>query len=238
VARLVSITSWLLAGAGLSAGAYWGFLMTSESSVPALLLSSALALLTLVLVAITMNGASLAWWRGWSGGVWREAIARIPAFVIALVVAGAIYWIVDRGTTWVSNHSGEISAWFIAQFGWADAAPVFNTVTWGGRWLQWVVAPLAGVSLIGSMLSGERTTARWRWISRALSPIRLVLATAWVAVFIAVPWTYLLPWRPKGLPPTSTEVAFVTTKLGVVALLAAIGVALLIRQGVPRRNSF
>lgn len=233
MSRLMGVTVWLLIGATLAGGAYWGFLNTPESSVPALLLSAFLALVTLVLVAITVNGASLLWSRGWAAGVVGPAIGKVPAFLVAAIVTGGLYWLVGRGTAWVEQNSGEINAWFIAQFGWADASAVFRTATWGGRWLQWVIAPLLGLSLLGSMVSGEWSSTRGRWLRRSLSPLRIVMATVWVGVFIVLPWIYLVPWRPKGLPPTSTELAFVIAKLGTVAVLAAIGVALVTKAAMP-----
>lgn len=231
--RLLAISGWLLTGAALSSGVYWGFLVTPESSVPALIVSAGLSLVTLILIAITINAASLAWSLGWSGVVVRRAIGRIPAFVAGAIVAGAIWWLTGLVTTRVAVHSGEISAWFIARAGWADATPFFKAVTWAGRWLQWVVGPLLGLSLVGSLLIGEWRSARWRWIGRGLSPFRLTLATLWFGAFIFAPWVYLVPWRPRGLPPTSLEVVFVAAKLGVVALLAAVGAALVVRESVP-----
>jgi hypothetical protein len=232
VARLFSITLWLLLGAAVAGAVYWGFLNTPESTVPALLLSAALAIATLALVAISVNGASLAWSLGWSGSIIRRSISGVPAFIAAALVAGAVWWITGRALAWVATSSGQISAWFIAQFGWADPSSFFNTISWGGRWLQWVVGPLLALSLLGSMLIGEWTSARWRWLARGFSPFRLTLATMWVTIFVAVPWIYLLPWRPRTLPPTTLEVVFVAAKLGVVALLIGIGVALLVRESI------
>ena len=231
--RLVGITLWLLIGLAAAAGIYWGFLNTPESTVPALLLSATLAVATLVLVAISVNGASLAWSSGWSGPVIRRSLFGVPAFVIAAIVAGVIWWATGRAVTWVETYSGQISAWFIARIGWADASPLFKTIAWGGRWLQWVVGPLLGLSLLGSILAGEWASARWRWIGRGFSPFRLTFATVWVAIFVAVPLIYLVPWRPRALPATSVEVVFVVAKLGLVTLLVATGVALLVRESIP-----
>ncbi len=232
--RLLGITLWLLVGLAVAGGVYWGFLNTPESTVLALLLSAVLAIATLVVVAISVNGASLAWSLGWSGNVIRRSISGIPAFIVAALLAGVVWSLTGRALTWVATYSGQISAWFIAQFGWADASSFFNTITWGGRWLQWVVGPLIALSLLGSMLIGEWTSARWRWLARGFSPFRLTLATVWVAIFVALPWIYVLPWRPRVLPPTFVEIAFVAAKLGLVAILIAIGVALLVRESVPQ----
>jgi hypothetical protein len=233
MARLLGITLWLLVGSAVAGGVYWGFLNTPESTVLALLLSAALAVAALVVVAISVNGASLAWSLGWSGNIISRSISGVPAFIAAALLAGGIWWLTARGLAWVSTSSGQISAWFIARFGWADASSFFNTITWAGRWLQWVVGPLLALSLLGSMLIGEWTSARWRWLARGFSPFRLTLATLWVAIFLAVPWMYVVPWRPRSLPPTTMEVVFVAAKLGLVAILIAIGVALLVRESTP-----
>jgi hypothetical protein len=233
MARLFGVALWLLAGLTAAGGIYWGFLNTPESTAMALSLSALLALAAVVAAAISVNGASLAWSQGWSGDVVRRAIAGVPAFVAAVLLGGVIWWLTARGLAWISTNSGRISAWFIASFGWADPSAFFDSVAWAGRWLQWVVGPLIALSLLGSMLVGEWKADRWRWLGRAVSPFRLTLATLWVALFVALPWMYVVPWRPSGLPATSIEVAFVAAKLAVVAVLMAIGVALVVRESVP-----
>ena len=52
------------------------------------------------------------------------------------------------------------------------------------------------------------------------------MATLWFGGLIALPWMYLVPWRPQSLPPTSIEFAFIVAKLSVSAILFAIGAAL------------
>ena len=55
--RLALATLWILAGAALTAGAYWAFLITPESTVWALSASAVLALIALALVGLTAGGA-------------------------------------------------------------------------------------------------------------------------------------------------------------------------------------
>jgi hypothetical protein len=233
MARLLGIVLWLLTGLAAASGIYCGFLNTPESTVPALLLSAVLAIATLAMAGISINGASLAWSDGWSGTVIRRALLGVPAFAVAVIIAGAVWWVTGRALSWVDTYSGQISAWFIARIGWSDASLLFKIIAWAGWWLQAVVGPLLALSLLGSMLAGEWASARWRWVGRGFSPFRLIFATTWVAIFVAVPWMYLVPWRPKGLPATSTELMFVAAKLGAVAILIAIGVALLVRESIP-----
>jgi len=229
--RLVSISLWLIAGCGVAGAAYWAFLVTPESSAGALALSAVFAVVTLILLAITVNGASLAWSNGWSATTVGRSASGVPAFLIAALLTFAIWWAVGTTTSWISAHSGEISAWFIARLGWADLTPLFTGVTWGGRWLRWVVGPLLGLSLLGSLLASGWTSGReGLWLARAVSPVRLLLATLWFALLVAVPWTYLAPWRPRNLPATSVELVFIAAKLSVTAILMAIGAALFVRQ--------
>lgn len=229
--RLFGVTSWILIGGALAGGGYWGFLNTPESSVGSLLLSAVLAIVALSLVAITLNGAILAWDRGWSRGVIRGAATGAPAILPALAMLLAIWWIVGRATGWVEAHSGEISAWFIARLGRENITPLFTTVTWVGRWLRWVLAPLLALSLMAAISSAGWSAAfRATWLRRALSPVRLGLSTLWFAVLVAAPWIYLAPWRPRGLPATTTEMIFIAAKLLVTAVLMATGAALMVRE--------
>jgi hypothetical protein len=224
---LVLTIVWLLAGSAVSGGAYYAFLLTPESTVPSLALSSVLLLVALALVAITSNGAVLAWRRGWSLQVIREAVAGVPAYLLPLVLAVAAWWIVGRGVAWVDAHSGEISAWFIARFGWADVTWLFGTTRRVGMWLQYVAAPLVALTWLRGML-----TSGWRphrsLVRQAFSPARHLTAAMLFAALVWMPWNYLVTWRPANVP-LSLEVLFVGGKLGLVALLAATGVALIIR---------
>ncbi len=93
------------------------------------------------------------------------------------------------------------------------------------------------LSLLGAMLStGWGALAKPSSIFRALAPVRLALTTLWFGVFLAAPWIYLVPWRPRALPATSVELAFIIAKLAVAAVLMAIGVALIIRQSSNLRD--
>ena len=69
---------------------------------------------------------------------------------------------------------------------------------------------------------------------RPLEPVaprtRWLLGAAFFALFVAVPWMYLVPWRPRGIPATSAELAFIGAKLAVAAILFAVGAAIIIRE--------
>ena len=239
IRRLTFVTLWVAAGSGIAGAVYWGFLNTPESSTGALALSALLALVTLALVAITVNGATLGWISGWSSTLLRRSIAGIPAFLPAAALVLAVWWDVGLSTRWVMAHRGEISAWFIATLGWADVTLLFTAVEWAGRWLRWIGAPVVALAMLGALLDrGRPAGAVIVAIRSALSPWRLLRVTLWGAVFVAVPWIYLVPWRPRGIPANSLEPALVAAKLLVAAIIMAAGVSMVIREAVgpPRQE--
>ena len=233
--RLATITLWLLAGAALTAGAYWSFLITPESTAWTLAASALLAITAAFLAGITIGGAIIGWQQGVSSRHLRAAISGVPAAVPAAVIAGTIWWLVGSTTDRLTIYSGPINAWFMATFGWDDVSWLFRGVEWLAAWLKWVVAPMLAVSLMAGVLAtGWRTLAGTTWIARALAPLPLGIATLVFAALVAAPWLYLAPWRPAGLPATSIELAFIIAKLSATALVMATGVALIIRQATPK----
>jgi hypothetical protein len=233
--KLAAIALWLLAGAGVAAGVYWGFLITPESTAGSLALSALLMLTALLLAGTTISGALLAWRRGWSPALLRPAAANAAAIIPAAIVIGAVWWVVGRATGAATIYSGQITAWFMASLGWSDVSGMFTAFAWIATWLRWVVAPMLALSLTAAIVdTGWSAIAQPSWLTRALSPRRLTMATLWFGLLIGLPWTYLAPWRPAALPPTSIELAFIITKLGITALLMAVGAALFIRESLPR----
>jgi hypothetical protein len=233
--RLVTVTLWILVGAALTGGAYWSFLITPESTIGALAASALLIIAAAFLAAITVSGAIVGWRSGLSAGHLRPAISGVPAAIPAALIAFVIWWLVGSATDLVTIYSGQINAWFIASLGWDDVSWLFTGITWIAAWLKWVVAPMLALSLMsGISADGWRTLAGIRWITRALAPLPLGLATMAFGALIVAPWVYLTPWRPEGLPATSIELAFIIAKLTFTAVLMAIGVALIIRQATPK----
>ena len=229
--RLVLVTVWILAGAVVTAGAYWGFLNTPESTVGALALSAVLALLALTLLSITINGAIVVWSNGSSARALKRAFYRIPSIIPALLVFALFWWIANRFDTWIALRSGEINAWFIARFGWDDVLWFFTGVRFFTTWLRWVVGGLLAVSLMGGMAAiGWRAGTRPQWVRRAMRPRALLAATLWFVVLIVLPWIYLVPWRPGWVPPSGAELAFIVSKLTIAAVAMAAGIALIIHE--------
>ena len=229
--RLVLVTAWILAGAALTGGAYWGFLNTPESTIGTLALSAVLALVALTLLSITINGAIVVWSNGVSAPALKRVFSRIPSIIPALLVFALFWWITHRLDTWIALRAGGISAWFIARFGWDDVWWFFAGVRFFAIWLRWVLGGLLALSLMGGMAAiGWRAGVRQQWLRRAMSPRALLAATLWFVVLIVLPWTYLVPWRPGWVPPTGAELAFIAGKLSIAAIAVAAGVALMIYE--------
>jgi hypothetical protein len=225
--RLALATLWVLVGSVISAGVYWGFLITPESTVWALMASAVLAALALALVGLTASGAIAMWWHGASRNGVRRALRSIPGVVPATLIVWLIWWLAHRVEVWITMRSGQINAWFIARFGWDDMSWLFTAIAYAADWFRWVIAALLALSLMAGFVAiGWRALTQWAWVFRALRPRTVAAATLWSVALIALPWVYLLPWRPQNLPPTSVEFAFIVTKLSVSAILFAVGAAL------------
>lgn len=229
--RLVAVTLWLLAGAALTGGVYWSFLITPESTIWSLAASALLLIVTAFLFALTLTGAMVGWRHGISASHLRAAVAAVPGIIPAALPAALIWWLVGSATDRITIYSGPINAWLITAVGWDDVSWLFTGISWLAVWLKGVVAPMLALALMAAILyGGWREIARTAWITRAIAPVPLATATLLFAALVAAPWIYLAPWRPGGLPATSVELAFVIGKLAVTALLMATGVALIIRQ--------
>jgi hypothetical protein len=229
--RLAAATLWILIGGALSAGAYWAFLNTPESTVWTLIASAVVTVVFLGLLGATITGALAVWVNGLARASITSAVRPIPSIVPAFAIAAMMWWLFARIDTWVAMRSGQISAWFIAQLGWADVSWLFTAIRYIGLWFRWIVAALLAVSMMsGIMTIGLRALTQPAWLRRALRPRALVLATVWFVTFIAAPWSYLVPWRPAQLPATSVELFFIIAKLSLSAILFAIGAALIIRE--------
>ena len=225
--RLALATLWILAGSVLTAGVYWGFLITPESTIWALMVSGALALVALALAGLTASGAIAMWWHGASLTAVRRAVRSIPGVIPAALIVLVIWWLANRAEVWIAMRSGAINAWFIARFGWDDMSWLFAAIGYVADWFRWVIAALLALSLMAGFVAiGWRALAQPAWLRRALRPRAIAIATLWFVGLIALPWIYLVPWRPASLPPSSIEFAFIVAKLSLSEILFAIGTAL------------
>ncbi len=219
--------AWLAVGQVVFGGLYWTFLSTPESNAWMLAASAMLVLLMLATASIAAAGAIDAW-RG-EGLHVRSAVrglSHLPWFVVALATGLVVWWAAARADAWAAGHAGEISAWFIATFDWADASRFFRGVEAVVFWVQWVVAPVVGLTLLAALLDGGAgALIRAPWLRHAFGFRRLSLATVWVIALVVLP-LQVLGWRMSGLPPTWVEPAVVGARLIAVALVATVGWAL------------
>ena len=229
--RLALATIWILAGSALTAGVYWAFLITPESTIWTLMISAALAIIALALLGLTASGAIAMWWHGASAASFRRAAKSVPGVVPAALIVLLVWWLANRAETWVAMRSGQINAWFIARFGWDDMSWLFATIGYAADWFRWVFAGLLALSLMAGFVAiGWRALIQAAWFRRALRPRTIGAATLWFVALIALPWIYLVPWRPAGMPPTSIEFVFIVAKLSIAAILLAVGTALMIYE--------
>ena len=233
---LPATTLVLLGGAAATAAIYWAFLNTSDSTIWTLALSAVLLLAASLIGALAIGTVLLAWH---SGGVSRPvvvgAIRRLPSFVLPVPFVLGAWWLVLRGDAWVAAHSGEISAWFIGRFGWSDVSWLFRTIEWISQWLRWVVAPFIGLVWWRSiMVRGWKPTGAL--VRESVHPAGVLAATVTVAVLVWAPWTQLAPGHPRGVTPGTTELVFAGAKLGIVAVLSAVGWSLVARAAAVSRT--
>ena len=229
--KFLLATLWILLGAAATAGVYWGFLITPESTIWTLMLSAVLAIAALAMAGLTANGTIAILRSGLSAPGMARALKAVPAVIPAALIVVVVWWMTARLETWVALRNGQISAWFIARFGWDDIAWLFTTIRYLAQWFRWVIAALLVLSLLAGVLAvGWRALAQAAWIRRALHPRTLIVATLAFVVLVALPWMYLVPWRPKGLPASAVEFAFIAAKLSLAAILAAVGAALIARE--------
>lgn len=229
--KLLLAIVWLLVGGAISAAVYWGFLIMPVSTVLALITSAILGLVTLVLVGMTVSGTFDILTSGVSVSGFKRAWRSVPAIVPAALIVLLVWWMTSRAELWVGQRSGPISAWFIARFGWDDISWLFTAIRYVAAWFRWVIALMFALSLIAGVHAiGWRALAQPAWVRRALAPRSLLVATICFVVLIALPWMYLVPWRPTSLPATGIELAFITTKLATAAVLFAAGIVLIARE--------
>ena len=102
--RLALATLWILAGSVLTAGVYWGFLITPESTIWALMVSAVLAIVALALAGLTASGAIAMWWHGASLDSRRPRMAIDPwcrsgrRSIVLLV-----WWLANRAEVWIAH---------------------------------------------------------------------------------------------------------------------------------------
>lgn len=234
IARALRLTVWLGLGAVLLSGVYWLFLNTPETNVMTLGTSILLLVVLLVLSALVVNAAVLMARGVGPVASMARGLRGLSWFVLIGVPLVALWLALTAGHTWVTEHSGEINAWFIARFGIADISALLTAESWIMRWLGWVVTPLAAVSLLAACLEHGRRGFAEGWLRRAWHWRTLALATAVFVLFFVLPWR-LTTWRPD-VPATWVEPTVAAMRLGAALLLWSFGAALLVLLSVTTRS--
>jgi hypothetical protein len=226
IARGIRIALWLAAGSAILSGLSWLFLNTPETNTLTLGASLVLLIALLMTGAVVVNAAVLMARGGRLSASVRQGLRGTLWFIAVLIPLVGIWWALARGQQWVGDHSGEINAWFIARFGWADISRLLIAEQWIERWLSWVVVPLAAVSLLAALLERGARGGGERWLRRAWRGRTLAIATIVWALFFVLPWQ-LTTWRPN-LPATWVQPAVAALRLLAVVLLWAVGAAVLL----------
>ena len=201
--RLVTVTLWLLAGAALTAGVYWSFLITPESTGWSLAASALLAPHRGLPAGVTISGAAVGWRQGVSTSHIRTAVAGVPGIVPAALIVVAVL-VAGRqrhgpGDALQRQHQGLVHR----QLRLGRCGVVVH-----GRRLAGGVAEVGGGPGAGVVVAGEPSSRKGgdgltnvSWITRALAPLTLATATLLFAALVAAPWIYLTPWRPDRPAP-------------------------------------
>jgi hypothetical protein len=228
IRRALGVSVVLAVGSVIAAVLYWLFLSTPESNVVMLGASAVLVLSLVAVIATTVNTAVLLA-RGASARAALAAGSRGTGwFLLAAAPLLFAWWAIGRGDAWIGSRQGEINAWFIAQFGWADISRLVQAEVWASRWIRWAVLPVICLSLLAALLTRE--VRHTEWLRRAWHWRTLLVATIVFVLLFALPWQ-LTAWRPR-LPPTWLEPAAAGLRLGVVFLLGLLGAAVMIIASV------
>ena len=230
IAVLVRVVVWLLAGHAVVGGLYWSLLLVPESNAWMLTFSALLVALVVVAFGWVETAAALTWTGRYPfGSRMRRALRGVPAMVVGIVVFGLVWWLTGWVLGWADDHRGEIYAALMARFGWTRTGWVHATIAWA----VWVVRYPIGLSLglaplVAAAVDGFPALLRLGWVLRALAPVRLALTAVCLLAFVWLPW-HAVYWRPKALPATWLQPAFVTAKLLIIYVLMNVGWALILK---------
>jgi hypothetical protein len=226
------VATILAIGFALCAALYWTFLNTPESNVATLTASALLIIAIVAAAGLTVNTTVLVARGTALRAALVGALRGLGWFVVASVPLVFAWAAIARVDAWTTAHQGEINAWFITQFGWADVSWLFRVETWASRWLRFAVLPAFALSLLAALLTHEGAR-RMVWPRRAAHWRTVVIVTAVFVLLWALPWQ-LTGWRPQ-LPPTWLEPAAAAARLAVVFLLLVAGAAGVILVAVGGR---
>jgi hypothetical protein len=233
IRRLAAITLWWLLGSVVGAALFWALLQVPESSVWMLGLSVVLAVLACAVVMWTIGGALLAWQPTVvPGQAFRGGRRAWLAVLCGALILFLVWMLTAHATAWHLRHAGELDAWIIARSGKSDTAWLHRTIEWTIWVLRWGLGLTLAASLAAWMAAdGVRAIGRLRWVTTALHPKRWLTVALIVGLLIQLPLQHAF-WRPASLG-INVEPLFVAVKLGVIAVLAAIGCVLVLWIATP-----
>jgi hypothetical protein len=201
------------------------WLGVAEADAKGLLWSAALALLVLVLSCWTY-GAALRHFQLQERRVmaWRRVFPNVPPLLAAVLMVGAVYWVLARGAASSSDLAFQIAS-YITLKSRSPLAPetvqsIFDSALW---LLRWIVIPVFYLPVLSAMAvrgwSGIRELfARRPWIYWLQAPV-LILCALWVPL-------RLLTWIPQ-METFATEMgSFVLRAGGAYLLFTVAGLAL------------
>lgn len=231
IRRLPQVALWLLGGHAAAFGVFWLLLQVPESSTLMLAVSLLLAI-AIVLVAAAVNAGAAAGWdleRLFSRGV-RVGARRFWSALAAAVVFLVVWSITAALFEWHAGMRGQMDAAAIARTGSPNTAWAHAAIHWLLQFIRWTLGLSLAVTLVGTLVGPRDATAgQDAWPRAAFRPRRWLLITTWFVLLVVLPWSQVY-WRPAGLS-LGVEPWFVAAKLSLIALLMAVGWALVLREG-------
>ncbi|MFN7983705.1 MAG: hypothetical protein U0Q11_17800 [Vicinamibacterales bacterium] len=220
--KSVALVSLLaMAGAALTGGAYWALLNVPESNVLALAFSALLVVLIAVIAGYALSVALSAASGSSIGQAVQEGVRGVPGFLTGGIVFVVLWYLTTSIDAQWTEHAGEIDALFLRYAGTAHTAWLHTTV----GWVLWLIRWGVGAAVVaGATTTSVTRGSIGRGLSLSVSP--LPLGATLLALFVAYELWAFVYWRPKGLPADSAELAFVSAKLAVLAVVNAVLVAI------------
>ena len=223
-----------LIGAAVVGGTYWQLLRVPESNVLALLLSALLVLVGLFVLGVTIGSVIALAQSSAPGAALTRGVRALPGFLIGVVVFLALAWVTLSISDQWSLHRGEIDALFVRYAGTDRTAGVHT----GVEWLMWLLRWGLGLAAVAAATAGLAVvpgSGPIRGLGQALSP-RPLGATV-IALLAGWGLWSIVYWRPKGMTADSTELAFVSIKLGALFLAGAFLVVLVLHVFARRTEA-
>ena len=234
--RLLAVAGWLAAGHAVLAGLYWLLLAIPESNA-AMLAASALTAVAAVLVFGWVEAVGLLAWQvdPHPRELPRRAVGKAPGVWLGAALFVVAWFLLAHADALWNDHRGEIDAWLMAQFGWANTGSLHTAFRWLLTFVRFLGLSVSVALASAFAAAGFAGVGRTRWFRGALSVPRLLKLAGILIVFFWLP-LQAVNWRPTWLAPNWQETTFVALKLGGLYLLANFGWALILGVGTDYRT--